>query len=210
MSAWPENPLFPSASIKEPPGLDVWSLSLQGPSSSYLAWRCTVLTCVDLIGGPSCPLTSSWVAQWVGLAGGGRRVHSSVDRLGPSWAALSIELLASAQRLPPLLPSGQEWVILFPAFTHPSATETLSALWETRFPRTICFLGPALTGPLGFPPHPTSQEGSVADNSLGGGGAVCDANLGEKRREGRFWQVCGVQRTQVEEKKKILRKVVMH
>ena len=39
---------------------------------------------------------------------------------------------------------------------------------------------------------------------------MCDANLGEKRREGRFWQVCGVQRTQVEEKKRILRKVVMH
>lgn len=136
MSAWPESPLFPSATTKEHPGSDVWSLSLQAP---LLFLPGLVLHCTDLCALHQRPFMS-FDFQLGGPLGGagsrsrGRRVNSSIDHRGPGLGSPLHRTSASAQWLPPLLPSGQEWVIpLLPAFTCPSATETVSPLWETCF-----------------------------------------------------------------------------
>ena len=209
VSAWPENPLFPSATTKEHPGSDVWSLSLQAP---LLLLPGLVLHCTDLCG-PHQRHFMSFDFQLggpMGRAGSrsrGRRLNSSIDRRGPGLGSPLHRASGFCSVASSPLPSGQEWVILLlPAFTYPSATEAISPLWEARFPCAIRFLGPVLTGPLGFPARPAPPRKDLLLTMPWG---VCDASW-EKRGEGRFWKICGAQRTQVEEKKRILRKVVTH
>ena len=110
----------------------------------------------------------------------GRRVNSSIDRRGPGVGSPLHRASGFCSVASSPLPSGQERVILLlPAFTYPSATEAISPLWETRFPCAIRFLGPVLTGPLGFPPRPAPPRKDLLLTIPWG---VCDASLGEKRR----------------------------
>lgn len=182
MSAWPENPLFPSATTKEHPGSDVWSLSLQAP---LLLLPGLVLLCTDLCGPHQRPFMSFdfQLGGPMGRAGSrsrGRRVNSSIDRCGPGLGSPLHRASGFCSVASSPLPSGQERVILLlPAFTYPSATEAISPLWETRFPCAIRFLGPVLTGPLGFPPRPAPPRKDLLLTIPWG---VCDASLGEKRR----------------------------